>query len=60
MYKHGLLSPGVSSVDFQCRHNISELKWIGIKKSPHYLRAFDKLDPDSAVDRVKDKGWPFT
>ncbi len=26
----------------------------------YYLRSFDELDPDSAVDRVKDEGRPFT
>lgn len=25
----------------------------------HYLRPFDELDPDSAVDGVKDEGGPF-
>lgn len=45
--------PGSRHHDPESRHHDPELYYA------HYLRAFDELDPHSAIDRVKDEGWPF-
>jgi len=50
----GCHDPGSGRHDPGSGHHDPELYYA------QYLRPFDELDPDSAVDRVKDKGRSFT